>query len=72
MDGELTKVEVRIIDPETGAILGEASAVIGLRKDLLTSSFAATAQDWFSTTCSAVGTMAYREAFPRGGREAKG
>lgn len=70
MNGEEVRVEVRLIDPRTGDVKGQASTVINLRTDLLTGVFVDKAQDWYSTTCSAVGTMAYREAYPRSGREA--
>jgi hypothetical protein len=59
-------IEVRITDPlRAGKILGEAASQVELRDDLLTSSFASAAQDWFSQMVSALGTMAYMDAFPR-------
>lgn len=72
MNGDKMRVEVRLIDPESGVVVGQASTEIGLRTDLLTAMDAGPAQDWYATTCSAVGTAAYREAFPRSGREAPG
>lgn len=72
MDGEQTRIEVRLIDPDSGVVIGQSSTVIGLRRDLLTAPFADKAQDWYTTTCSAVGTAAYLDAFPKSGREARG
>ena len=72
MDGNQVRIEVRIVNPDNDEVLGQGAAEIRLRTDLLTAMNAATAQDWFATTCSAVGTMAYREAYPRSGREAQG
>jgi hypothetical protein len=68
MNGNRVRIEVRIVNPDTGKVLGEASQETQLRTDLLTSAFASTAQDWFVTTCGAVGTTAYRSAFPRSGQ----
>lgn len=68
MDGNLVRVEVRLINPHNGEVLGVGSVEVGLRPDLLTAMDASTAQDWFSTTCAAMGTIAYREAYPRSGR----
>jgi len=45
--------------------MGEASAIVSLRTDLLTGIFTDSAQDWYSSMVAALGTMAYRDAFPR-------
>ncbi len=65
METRSVKITVLIEDGVHGDRLGEASSVIKLRTDLLTSAFASTAQDWYSQMVSALGTMAYRDAFPR-------
>jgi hypothetical protein len=68
MDGDQVVIQVQLIDPHSREVLGQGSIEVGLRKDLLTAMDADKAQDWFSTTCAAMGTIAYREAYPRSGR----
>lgn len=63
------KITVLIEDGVHGDHLGEASSIVSLRTDLLTSAFASTSQDWYSQMVAALGTLAYRDAFPRSGRE---
>jgi len=63
------KITVTIEDGVHGDHMGEASSIVSLRTDLLTSAFASTSQDWYSQMVAALGTLAYRDAFPRSGRE---
>ncbi len=59
------KITVTIEDGVHGDHMGEASSIVSLRTDLLTGIFTDGAQDWYSSMVSALGTMAYRDAFPR-------
>ena len=61
------KITVTIEDGAHGDHLGEASAIVSLRTDLLTGIFTDSAQDWYSSMVSSLGTLAYRDAFPRSG-----
>jgi hypothetical protein len=63
------KITVTIEDGVHGDHMGEASSIVSLRTDLLTGVFTDGAQDWYSSMVAALGTMAYRDAFPRSGRE---
>lgn len=63
------KITVTIEDGVHGDHMGEASSVVSLRTDLLYGLFTDGAQDWYSSMVAALGTMAYRDAFPRSGRE---
>jgi hypothetical protein len=62
------KITVTLEDGVHGDRMGEASSVVNLREDLLIGAFVDAAQDWYSQMVSALGTMAYRDAFPRSGR----
>lgn len=62
------KIQVTLLDGVHGDELGRADTVVELRTDLLTAYDPGGAQDWYSSMIAALGTMAYREAFPRSGR----
>jgi hypothetical protein len=63
------KITVTIEDGVHGDHMGEASSIVSLRTDLLVGIFTDAAQDWYSAMVSSLGTLAYRDAFPRSGRE---
>jgi hypothetical protein len=71
-DRKRVRIEVKIIDTDPGAplermVLGSASREMDLPTNLLQGSgaFVTGAQNHYSDTVAAIGTAAYREAFPR-------
>jgi hypothetical protein len=59
------KIQVLLTDGVHGDELGASSVVVELRRDLLNGYDPDAAQDWYTALVSALGTTAYREAFPR-------